>query len=156
MKGNKIYIIIISVLLIILLGIMGLIILKKEPTTPKENKPEINPEEEIVYACEIKQGEEYVGFRQYAIENVIVKDNRVLSIQTGIKQYYNSKEIYENIKASDVTKTDEYNDSELMIIKMNKTNQDYTKDDTGKEINVTFDEYQQFLSELGYTCTKKS
>ncbi len=157
MRKNKIYIIVISVLVIILIGVIGLIILtKKTVTAEEEDISKINPNEEIVYVCETEQGENYDDFKIYTIENVTVKKGQVLKTQTGTKIVYKTQSFYKNAKIDNSEKTSEYDDKELSILEMNKEYNDYTKDDTGKEINVTYEEYQQFLSDLGYICKKKS
>lgn len=155
MKENRKYIIIIIILFIVLIGIIGLIMFNKKESKLEEKVNEKESDsQEIVYKCETENFEEYNDFKTYDIENVTVKENQVIKTQTGTKFIYKTQELYENAKTDNNNMVREYDDKKFTVIEMNKGYTDYTKDDIGKEINVTYDEYQTFLKDLGYICNK--
>ncbi len=147
---KKIFIIIVVVLV---LGLAGFGIYKLV------GKKQINEEslslklQNIVsdHVCEIKV-EDTDDYTEYYIENIEVKDNRVIKTQGTSRLECFDKEKYDRTKAQDFGSNVVYDDKNFIILYDLSESNDYTVNDNNEEIILNYEDYKASLETAGYVC----
>lgn len=166
MKNNKIFIIIIGILLVILIGVGILIVTQKQGEQSSNfNSEEKNEEQEntndldqedvnsiFKYVCEMEQDATTPDFKIISQETLMVEDNLIKENNKSTKMIFNDDVKYKNYKESNLEQDNlVFDDPNLTVI----DNSNITEED---EINssLTYEEYQAFIESIGYTCKPES
>ena len=151
-KMKKKYYIIIAVLSVLLLIIIGLISIKTLKETKNNNTDTQDQQEQIQekytgnIRCEREDKNNTDVYMAYFINNIEVKNNNAIAIETKRKLKFNSINDYNGFKENANVISPVYEDENLIV--------EYVLEEKQEIAARDVDEYVESLAELGYKCEK--
>ncbi len=154
-KNLNARLIIVIVFVLVLIGvIIAFIIGSRKEEYQDEEIPDITLKGIVAdHKCEVEIEDADDKTKTFIIENFEVDGDRILSSVTTSRIECSDKETFEKLKSeNDYGNNVAYDDKQFIILYQVNDKLDYTKNEDGEDVTVSYEEYTIDMESLGSTC----